>query len=128
MAEQAKTQEQTQEAPLKQISIAEIQDMLNRGLDRKAIAKHYGVNAATMKRIFMHPKLKGKKVKTVDAFELIDDAPEEPKKAEKAPKAGATGSTASGVDTQASANTGNTGTSEQPASQASGTGDTKGVW
>lgn len=50
-------------APM-QVGIKNIKQMLNNGMDRKAIAKHYGVPFAQMaEEVFNHPDLVGIKVK-----------------------------------------------------------------
>lgn len=73
--------ETTVAAPV-QISISAVQQMLAAGKDRKAIAEHFGLTKAEIKRVFMNPKLKGKKVKKAitqrdaETFVLVDDTTE----------------------------------------------------
>lgn len=62
-------------API-EISIAGVQQDLANGLDRLQIGEKYGLNKSQTKRVFMNPKLKGLKTKTVKVpFVLVDDAP-----------------------------------------------------
>lgn len=57
-----------------QITITGVQALLEQGKSRKAIAEHYGISMADCKRLFMNPKLKGKKARKVEGdFILIDD-------------------------------------------------------
>ena len=60
-----------------QITISAVQEMLAQGHDREAIRLHFGLNKADLKRVFMNPKLKGKKVKKSSEqkakFVLVDD-------------------------------------------------------
>ncbi len=59
-----------------QIKISEVQAMLAEGKDREAIRIHYNLKKSELKALFMHPKLKGKKVKkTLDRqkFTIVDD-------------------------------------------------------
>ena len=63
----------------KQISVSEVIEDLNNGLNRLQIGEKYGLTAREVKIMFQHPSLKGKKVKKVfePSFELIDDIQEE---------------------------------------------------
>jgi len=58
-----------------QITVKQLQEDLKNGIDRKGIAKKYGVTQAEVKVWFQHPKLKNLKVhRAVEStFELIDD-------------------------------------------------------
>lgn len=74
-AQAGKKEKKVQEvkAPV-DMKISDILKMLDNGQDRKAIALHYGVTQATLKRVFdSSPKLKGKKVKPTVPVNLIDD-------------------------------------------------------
>lgn len=70
-----KKEKKVQEAKVPvDMKISDILKMLDNGQDRKAIATHYGVTQATLKRVFdSSPKLKGKKVKPTVPVNLIDD-------------------------------------------------------
>ena len=59
-----------------QITIKQLQQDLKDGVDRKGIAKKYGVTQAEVKEWFKHPKLKNLKVHRAveSSFELVDDA------------------------------------------------------
>lgn len=75
------------------LTVSQILEDLNNGLDRKAIREKYNLTATDVARLFQHEKLKGVRVRTAPAFELEDDTVDEPvKKAaakKSAPKAAA---------------------------------------
>ena len=62
-------------APPAQITVSQIVEDLESGIDRKAIKFKYGLTAEELKMIFEHPKLKGMRVKKskVMRFTLVDD-------------------------------------------------------
>ena len=69
------------------LTVSQILDDLNNGLDRKAIREKYNLTATDVARLFQHEKLKGVRVRTAPAFELEDDTTDNvPKKATPAPK------------------------------------------
>jgi hypothetical protein len=102
-----------------------LQDLQN-GLDRKQIAKKYGLNKANATKLFQHEKLLNRKVirPLVEQFELVDDAPDlKPiviKKKEVKPEG------------EAAASTNGTATASAPAATAPipepATDDVKGEW
>ena len=55
------------------ISLAGVIADLDNGLDRKAIRTKYGLSATDAKRLFDDPVLKGRRIRTAPAFELIRD-------------------------------------------------------
>ena len=57
----------------KTIFVSQLLEDLNNGLTREEIAEKYGLSKSDVKKIFTHPKLKGKKPKSKPSFELIDD-------------------------------------------------------
>lgn len=60
----------------KQIKITEILALLEQGKKRSEIATHYGITDADVKRMFAHPKLKGRKAHKEPTWELEDDTTE----------------------------------------------------
>lgn len=58
---------------MKQIKISEVLECLDKSMSREEIAEHFGITMADCKRMFQHPKLKGKKARKKPQFELIDD-------------------------------------------------------
>jgi len=62
----------------KQITISEILSCLDAGMDRSAMASHFGIPKAELARHFRHPKLKGKRPKAKMVSTLVDDTVEEP--------------------------------------------------
>ena len=69
------------------IKLSDVQKMVAEGVDRKEIAKHYGVSQAALKRtVFKHPSLRNKKALGTSRFEFIDDTdPENPVSTAAAP-------------------------------------------
>ena len=61
------------------ISLSGVIADLDNGLDRKAIRAKYGLSATDATRLFSDPALKGRRIKTAPAFELIRDVEEAPK-------------------------------------------------
>jgi hypothetical protein len=71
---------------VKTIKISEVLSLLKQGYVRtkkqdknntgKSIQEYYGINQTATMQLFDHPKLKGKKTKTV-SLNIIDDAPDE---------------------------------------------------
>ena len=57
----------------KQIKISEVLVLLEQGKKRSEIATHYGITDADVKKVFAHPKLKGKKAHKEPIWELTDD-------------------------------------------------------
>jgi hypothetical protein len=83
------------------LTISQVLNDLDSGLDRKAIKAKYGLTTTDVARLFQHDKLKGRRVKPAPNFELEDDAPDvAPVKVAKkatvtdAPASQATGQTA----------------------------------
>jgi hypothetical protein len=61
-------------APRPQVRISDCKRMLKEGMDRKAIAAHYGIPASAMaEKVWSHPELKGLKTKKIYEIDLIDD-------------------------------------------------------
>ena len=60
----------------KQIKISEVLALLDQGLARPEIAKALEISMPDCRKLFQHPKLKGKKPKKQMDFELIDDLEE----------------------------------------------------
>jgi hypothetical protein len=58
------------------ITISGVLELLNQGKNRAEIGEHYNLNANQVRKIFQHPKLKGKKPRTQDPFVLVDDTEE----------------------------------------------------
>ena len=70
------TTNQTAPAALPKIVISDVQRMLQEGQDREAIRVHYGLKKIDLKKLFMNPNLKGKKVhrdRITTRFEIVDD-------------------------------------------------------
>lgn len=70
------TTNSTPTAPLPKIVISDVQAMLVAGKDREAIRLHYGLKKIDLKKLFMNPNLKGKKVhrdRILERFEIVDD-------------------------------------------------------
>ena len=63
----------------KSISIKAVLQDLENGLNRVKIGEKYGINPKEVKYLFEHPKLKGKKAKTVfvPSFIIEDDSEEQ---------------------------------------------------
>ena len=59
-------------APVK-LTVKQIKEDLAAGIDRRGIAKKYGVPLSSVKEAFKHPDLKGLKVKNVAGIILVDD-------------------------------------------------------
>jgi len=56
------------------ITLTAVQQLLADGKDRKAIAEHFGVSQAAMKRkVWSHPALKNRKAMGASNFDFIDD-------------------------------------------------------
>lgn len=58
----------------KQIKISEILELLQQGKKRSQIAEYYDITDADVKKIFMHPLLKGKKAHKEPSWTLVDDS------------------------------------------------------
>lgn len=58
------------------LTISQVLNDLDSGLDRKAIKAKYGLTTTDVARLFQHDKLKGRRVKPAPNFELEDDAPD----------------------------------------------------
>lgn len=69
------TTEQTTQPVRIKVVISDVVKMLEEGIDRKAISKHYGLTGAESKQLFQHPKLLNKKVRVPSRLELEDDTP-----------------------------------------------------
>lgn len=67
------TVEETKVTPT--IRISDVIELLETGHTREDIATHYGINKADCKRVFEHPKLKGRKTRKV-GYVLVDDTEE----------------------------------------------------
>lgn len=86
----------TQQPQKVKLTVSQILEDLNNGLDRKAIREKYNLTATDVSRLFQHEKLKGVRVRTAPAFELEDDTAEaaapaaSPKKKKVAPSAAMT--------------------------------------
>ena len=63
----------------KEITISGTLQLLKEGLTRPEVAEHYGITMADCRRLFAHPKLKGKKALSQPDFVLVDDTVEEAK-------------------------------------------------
>jgi len=61
----------------KQIKISDVVALLQEGKTRKEIAEHYDIPQSSVKKIFQHPKLKGKKSHKTPDYELVDDVSED---------------------------------------------------
>lgn len=70
------TETTTTAAPRVKLTVSQILEDLNNGLDRKAIRAKYDLSATDVTRLFQHEKLKGARVRTAPAFELEDDTTE----------------------------------------------------
>lgn len=57
----------------KQITISEVLGLLEQGKKRSEIATHFGITGADCKKLFAHPKLKGRKAHKAPIWELVDD-------------------------------------------------------
>jgi hypothetical protein len=58
----------------KQITTAEVKELLDQGFTREEIGEKFGLNKKETKHLFQHPELKGKKVKSAakgDSFEIV---------------------------------------------------------
>lgn len=55
------------------ISVSNILTDLENGLDRASIQEKYELNTGQMKKLFQHPKLKGKRAKADIGLQIIDD-------------------------------------------------------
>ena len=69
------TQEVEQTETPRTLTVSQLLEDLNNGIDRKDIRKKYGLTQAEAKTIFSHPKLQGIRVKRakVTRIQLIDD-------------------------------------------------------
>ena len=69
------TQEVEQTETPRTLTVSQLLEDLNNGIDRKDIRKKYGLTQAEAKAIFSHPKLQGIRVKRakVTRIQLIDD-------------------------------------------------------
>ena len=56
-----------------EIKITKVLDLLNEGKSRQEIADYFGISLFECKKLFLHPKLKGKKAKKQLPFNIIDD-------------------------------------------------------
>lgn len=61
----------------KKITISAVIDCLNEGMKREDVAEHFGLTMSETKKLFEHPKLKGKQARKPVTFELVDDTEEE---------------------------------------------------
>jgi hypothetical protein len=75
MAENSQQQVQ-QPVEKRKVTISELKGLLKQGIDRKGIAKHYGVSQAEVTAWFQNPKLKGARVRPAPTVELVDDEPD----------------------------------------------------
>lgn len=55
------------------ITTGEVLELLELGKTREEIKDHYGISNSDIKKLFKHPKLKGRKTKKAPGFELEDD-------------------------------------------------------
>lgn len=60
-----------------QIKVSDVLNMLRDGNSREEIREHYGLNKADLKRLFLHPSLKGRRTRIKAGFNLIDDVTED---------------------------------------------------
>tara|TARA_B100000963_G_scaffold350597_1_gene361051 strand:+ start:109 stop:486 length:378 start_codon:yes stop_codon:yes gene_type:complete len=69
------TNEVEQTETPKTLTVSQLLEDLDNGIDRKDIRKKYGLTQAEAKAIFSHPKLQGRRVKRakVTRIQLIDD-------------------------------------------------------
>lgn len=69
------TQEVEQTETPRTLTVSQLLEDLNNGIDRKDIRKKYGLTQAEAKTIFSHPKLQGIRVKRakVTRIQLVDD-------------------------------------------------------
>lgn len=74
MSEDANTNAPTEKV---QITVSAVKQLLKEGLDRPAIAKHFGQSVAAMARdVWGHPALKNLKAKKPSNILLVDDRTE----------------------------------------------------
>lgn len=77
MADQKTAQAATASKPKVELTIAQVQEDLKNGVDRKAMQTKYGLKRADIIRLFKHPKLKGLKVhregSVEPGFVILDD-------------------------------------------------------
>lgn len=66
-----------------QIRISDLLEYLDEGLTREEIAEKLGINMNECRKLFQHPKLKGRKPKKPLPFILIDDTEDENTEAEE---------------------------------------------
>lgn len=55
------------------ITTAEVLELLELGKSREEIQNHFGLTKPDLKKLFKHPKLKGRKTKKAPGFEIVDD-------------------------------------------------------
>jgi hypothetical protein len=56
------------------ITVQEVEQLLEKGLQRPEIAEHFGVPLSILqKTVFQHPKLKGRKAKKIYNIEIVDE-------------------------------------------------------
>lgn len=55
------------------ITTTEVLELLELGKTRDEIREHYGLSNPDLKRLFKHPRLKGRKTKKAPGFDLEDD-------------------------------------------------------
>lgn len=55
------------------ITTTEVLELLDLGKTRDEIREHYGLSNPDLKRLFKHPRLKGRKTKKAPGFDLEDD-------------------------------------------------------
>lgn len=58
------------------IKISEVLQLLEEGKTRPEVAEHYGISMADCRKLFKHPKLKGRKAHKAPDFVLEDDLEE----------------------------------------------------
>lgn len=58
----------------RQITVQEIENLLEKGMQRPEIAEHLGIPLSILqKTVFQHPKLKGRKAKKVYDIVVVDE-------------------------------------------------------
>lgn len=61
----------------KPIKISEVLNLLNEGKKRPEVAEALGITMAECRKLFEHPKLKGKQARKPVGFVVVDDLEEE---------------------------------------------------
>lgn len=69
-----------------QLSVSQVLADLADGKSREEIKEKYNLNSNDMKKLFDHPKLKGRRTKKAPSFQLVDDTVQEEQPKKSTPK------------------------------------------